>query len=280
MIYTDISKCIDGNISLTKMYTQWYERPVRESLKSPVAMIGLPGIANVGRIAAESFATIMGARHIMDFFSDDFPPRVVVRNGISYFPKSSLYLYKAGPDEPHDVFVLTADFQPSSSQGTYVYADFVAKELSSWGVRTVCALAAYEQEYVEFFAGYPRAPRTYVSATSQDLLNTITQIDGTLVTLDGVINGANGFIPSWAATMYGMDGACLLGETLGMIKMDYRAAHAVLTVASKLLEVNIDLQPLRQHVAKVVEFLEWARTEIEQSTERTDDDRASDSYIG
>ncbi len=279
-MHIDMYKCIHVNGILTKMYTQWYERPSSELLKSPVAVIGLPGIANVGRIAAESLSSIIGARHILDFFSDDFPPRVVVKNGISYFPKSSLYLYKSGPDEPHDVFILTADFQPSSSQGTYVYADFVAKELSSFGVKTICALAAYEQEYGEFFAGYPRAPRTYVSATSQPLLDTITQIDGTTVTLDGVINGANGFIPSWAATMYGMEGACLLGETLGMIKLDYRAAHAVLSVVSKLLDIQLDLGPLRQHVAKVMEFLEWARAELAQRIEREADDRASESYIG
>ena len=35
----------------------------------------------------------------MDFFSKDFPPRVLVREGIATIPKTTVHLYRAAPDE-------------------------------------------------------------------------------------------------------------------------------------------------------------------------------------
>lgn len=263
------------------MHSRRYIDLTPESLKSPVAVIGLPGIANVGKIGAEVLAGVLEAQVTLEFFSDDFPPRVMVKDGISHFPRSSLYLYRSAPDEDHDALVLTADFQPSSSQGIYSYADFVVREFASLGVKRVIALAAYEQEYRDFFSSYPGNPRVYVSASSKSLLDTICAIEGAQLTTEGVVNGANGFIPAWAATMYDMDGACLLGETLGMIKMDYRAAKRVLEVTASLLGLKVDLSVLDDQVSQVTQFIEWAKTELEQSQHAvSSDEHPSDRYIG
>ncbi|NWF96705.1 MAG: PAC2 family protein [Candidatus Thorarchaeota archaeon] len=252
-----------------------------DSLKDPVGIVGLPGIANVGRIAVESLIEMLDAQVVLEFFSDDFPPRVAVKNGISQFPRSSVSVYRAAPDEPHDLVMLSADYQPSSSQGVFAYADFVSREFQSYGVRHIYALAAYEQEYRDFFSSYPRSPRVFISASSDQLLQRLSGIQDAVVTLDGVINGANGFIPSWAATMYDMDGACLLGETLGVIKADYRAARAVLQVLSDHLGVSLDLEQLDEPVGHVVEFIEWAKSELDQRSERApDEEHPSDRYIG
>jgi len=251
------------------------------SLKDPVAILGLPGIANVGRIAVETLAGVLDAQPVMDFFSNDFPPQVFVRDGISRFPKSSLYLYKAAPDEPHDVLILTADFQPASGNGVFAYADFIVKEFTTLGVKEVYALAAYETGYQEFFESYPSPPRVFISASSENLLERIITIAGTVATKEGVVNGANGFIPAWAASMYDMEGACFLGETLGMIKADYRAAQSVLEKIGPLLGIMADFEVIDDDVAKVVEFIEWAKNEIAQKGPgESARDSPRDRYIG
>ncbi len=146
-----------------------------ESLKSPVAIVALPGIANVGKIAIETLSQILRAEHMMDFFSKDFPPRVIVKQGISSIPKTTVHVYRAAPDEPHDLLFLTADFQPSSSTGVYEYADFVAKEFEKLGVTIMYSLAAYEQDYEQYFKSYPGDSRVYVSASSEELLARVAQ---------------------------------------------------------------------------------------------------------
>jgi len=267
------------------MYVRRFVDVDSSSLKNPLAIVGLPGIANVGRIAVETLTRLLEAEHIMDFYSSDFPPRVFVRDGIMHFPKSSVHLYRAAPDEPHDIFTLTADFQPTSSAGVFEYADFFVQEMINLNVREVYALAAYEQGYEEFFSSYPAPSRVYVSASSEDLLERIAGHDGAVTTREGLINGANGFIPVWAATMYDMEGACLLGETLGIIKFDYRAAKRVLEIMANLAGLTADLSIIDDNVSQVVQFIEWARNEIAQKgsyfegSESTDF-KGSDRYIG
>jgi proteasome assembly chaperone (PAC2) family protein len=263
------------------MYTRRFIDVEETSLRSPIAVLGLPGIASVGRIAVETLVAVLDAQPIMDFFADDFPPRVFVKDGISHFPKSSISLYKAAPDEPHDILILTADFQPASGRGVFEYADFVVQEFTSLGVKEVFALAAYETSYQDFFELYPSPPRVFVSASSSVLLERISGIDGIVATKEGVVNGANGFIPAWAASMYNMEGACLLGETLGMIKMDYRAARTVLEKIRSLIGLKAAFDILDDDVTKVLEFIEWAKSEISQKRAPTDDGESpSDRYIG
>jgi len=263
------------------MYARKFMEVGIESLKSPVAIVALPGIANVGKIAIETLSQLLRAEHMMDFFSKDFPPRVLVKQGISTIPKTTVHVYRAAPDEPHDLLFLTADFQPSSSTGVYEYADFVAKEFDKLGVAIMYSLAAYEQDYEQYFKSYPGEPQVYVSASSEELLARVANSAHSVVTEDGVIVGANGVIPAWASSMYNMESACILGETLGVIKADYRAAKAILEKIIDLVEINVDLDIMTPQISKVIEFIEWARKEISRKSESTDDrDSPSDMYIG
>ena len=269
------------SFSLQDMYTRRFMDVEASSLKSPIGVVGLPGIANVGKIAIQTLTSVLDAQHVVDFFSNDFPPRIMIRKGISHCPKSSIHLYRAAPDEPHDLLILTADFQPASGNGVFEYADFVASEFSNLGVREMYSLAAYEQGYQEYFGFFPSPPRVYVSASSQNLLDKISQTDGMIATEEGVVVGANGVIPSWAASVYDMEGACLLGETMGVIKADYRAARILLEKLTNLIGIKAHFDVIDTEVEKVVEFIEWAKVEIAQKGPPTGDDASpSDRYIG
>lgn len=250
-----------------------------KALKSPVAVIGLPGIANVGRIAAQTLIEVLDAKHVMDFYSTDFPPRVIIQKGISRIPRSMVYLYEAAPDEPHDILILSGDFQPSTGPGVYEYAEYVAGLLSTSNVRMFFAAAAYEQSYQEFFAEYPSPPRMYVSASSAELLEKIRKLPGSVITEEGFIVGANGVVPSWASTNYNIESACLLGETLGVIKIDYRAAKRVLEGIATLSGLKAHFDVLDAEISKVVEFIEWAMDEMAGAQDRSDSSDPSD-YIG
>jgi proteasome assembly chaperone (PAC2) family protein len=250
------------------------------SLKSPVGIVGLPGIANVGKVAIETLTHVLDAQHVVDFFSDDFPPRVIVREGLSRCPKSTIHLYRAAPDEPHDLLLLTADFQPASGKGVFEYADYVGREFTKFGVKELYALAAYEQGYPEYFEQFPSPPRIYTSASSEDLLDRITGSDGMVKIDEGAIVGANGIIPAWASSVYSMEGACLLGETIGVIKADYRAARILLDKLANLVGIKAHFDVIDTEVEKVVEFVEWAMEEIVQKGSSRDSENPADRYIG
>lgn len=263
------------------MYTRRFIDLDESSLKAPIGIVGLPGIANVGKIALETLTHVLDATHVMDFFSNDFPPRVIVQKGISKCPKSSIHLYRAAPDEPHDLFLVTADFQPASGAGVFEYADYVAGEFAKFGVKELYSLAAYEQGYQEYFTQFPSPPRVFTSASSKELLDKITQSDGMVATEEGVVVGANGIIPAWAASVYNMEGACLLGETIGVIKADYRAARILLQKLSSLIGIKAHFDIIDTEVERVVEFIKWAMEEIAQKGPLSEEaENPSDRYIG
>ncbi len=263
------------------MYTRRFIDLDESSLKAPIGIVGLPGIANVGKIALETLTHVLDATHVVDFFSNDLPPRVIVQKGISRCPKSTIHLYKSAPDEPHDLLLLTADFQPASGTGVFEYADYVGSEFAKFGVKELFALAAYEQGYQEYFKQFPLPPRIFTSASSDELLQKITQSDGMIATEEGVVVGANGIIPAWAASVYSMEGACLLGETIGVIKADYRAARMLLQKLANLVGIKAHFDVIDTEVDKVVEFIKWAMEEIAQKGLPSEETESpSDRYIG
>ncbi len=263
------------------MYTRRFIDLDESSLKAPIGIVGLPGIANVGKIALETLTHVLDSTHVVDFFSNDLPPRVIVQKGISRCPKSTIHLYKSAPDEPHDLLLLTADFQPASGTGVFEYADYVGSEFAKFGVKELFALAAYEQGYQEYFKQFPLPPRIFTSASSDELLEKITQSDGMIATEEGVVVGANGIIPAWAASVYSMEGACLLGETIGVIKADYRAARMLLQKLANLVGIKAHFDVIDIEVDKVVEFIEWAMEEIAQKGLPSEETESpSDRYIG
>jgi hypothetical protein len=263
------------------LYSRKYMDLDSSSLSNPVVIMGLPGIANVGRIAVETLAQIVDAQLYMEVFSLDNPPKVFVKDGLSRFPKSSIHLYRSAPDEYHDLLIVMADFQPASGRGVFQYADFMAQQFTSLGISRVFALAAYEQDYKKFFASYPSEPRIFLSASEQALLSSLLEVRDTVKTESGVITGANGIVPTWASTMYNMESACLLGETLGMIKMDYRSAKKVLGAVCSHLGIKADLSVLDDGAAKVEKFIEWAKSEMEtRETVSESDEHPFDRYIG
>ena len=156
-----------------------------------------------------------------------------------------------------------------------------AKEFEKLGVTILYSLAAYEQDYEEYFKTYPNDPRIYVSASSLELLEKLSNSASPTISQEGVIVGANGVIPAWAASMYKMDSASILGETLGVIKADYRAAKAILDKIVDLIGISVDFDVLTPQISKVIEFIEWARKEIARKSEAAiDGENPSDFYIG
>ncbi|MBS3794666.1 MAG: PAC2 family protein [Candidatus Thorarchaeota archaeon] len=264
------------------MFSRYFMDIDADSLNDPIAVVGLPGIGAVGKISVETLRQVLDARHIADFFSKYFPPKILVRNGKSHFPRSSMHLYRSAPDEGHDLIILTADFQPQSEGGVLEYADYVIQEFTKMGVSRVYALAAYEQEYKNFFAHYPNPPRIFASASSNTLLDEIMELPGAVATENGVITGANGVIPSWGATMYDMEGACLLGETLGVVKLDYRSSKALVERFSDLVGLKADFSILEEKAKRVEELIEWAEEELSQREISSGemDERPPDRYIG
>ena len=113
-------------------------------LKNPIFVEGLPGVGNVGKLAAEHLIDELDATKFAEVFSKDFPPQVfVLPNGTTKLVNNELYYWTAKKANQRDLLMLTGDYQGLSSQGQYEIADKILDLLEKHNVKELFTLGGY-----------------------------------------------------------------------------------------------------------------------------------------
>lgn len=233
-----------------------YSRP---QVKNPILVCGLPGSGYVGKLGADHLIAVFNARKVVEYHCDSFPPQVNVREDGKVEPlKAELYYAETGQNS--DLFIFTADAQPTTPEGEYELSDAVLRFAKRYGVKTVYTLAAY------ITGAFSNVQRVYGAATSKELLNLLSS-KGVILMREGGITGMNGLIVG-IATLHGMDGACLLGETSGYV-IDAGASQSVLEALGRILEIQIDVTTLKEKAEETKRVITQLQRMAEQAKETT-----------
>src|SRR2546430_4920401 len=111
-------------------------------LDDPIFIEGLPGIGNVGKLAAEPLKDELKAVKFAEIFSKYFPPQVLVQDdGQVKLVNNEMHFVKRGPGK--DIVLLTGDYQGLTPEGQYELSDFILQELKKLGVRRIFTLGGY-----------------------------------------------------------------------------------------------------------------------------------------
>jgi uncharacterized protein (TIGR00162 family) len=239
--------------------------------KSPVLVCGLPGSGYVGKLAVDYLVESFEGKLFEEFYSPSFPPHGNVNgDGIVRAIRGELYHCETG--QRNDLFVFTADAQPTTSKGEYELCEMVLQEAKRRGATIVFTLAAY------ITGGFEADQRVFGAATSQELLSELTE-NGISAMKEGGISGMNGVIVGMAGLL-GMDGSCLLGETSGYL-VDPIASQLVLEALSRVMKLKIDLGKLTERAIEAKQVIGDIRTMTEQGTEPGGSKRTGQpGYIG
>ena len=239
---------------------------------SPVLVCGLPGSGYVGKLAADHLVSAFKLRRVAEYMCESFPPVVNVKaDGTAEQMKGELYYGQAAKGK--GILVFTADAQPTTSDGEYELSDAVIKRAKKCGVKKVYALAAY------ITGSFSATPKVYASATSKAMLDSISEMGATLMK-DGGISGMNGLLIGMAS-LRGLEGACLLGETSGYV-VDAGASKSVLEVLSKAVGFTIDTSKLQEKAEETQKIINQLQAMSEQSHETSLQPKREDrpGYIG
>ncbi|MEM3751595.1 MAG: PAC2 family protein [Candidatus Bathyarchaeia archaeon] len=186
------------------------------SLDKPVFVQGLPGLGNVGKIAADLLIKFCGAKPFAEFYSPSFPDYVSVSTkGICRLPRYEFY---AAPMEKTDFVIMTGDTQPSFEDVVAHYE--ICSEILDFVEKLGCS-------FVVTIGGVPlteEKTQVYVAATSPRLAAEFME-KGAVIYSKGRIVGAAGLTLALAKER-NIDGVCLLGATTGF-RADRGAAFAV-----------------------------------------------------
>jgi hypothetical protein len=217
----------------------------RPKLKRPVLVAGLPGIANIGKLAAEYLVYKLKAEKFVELYSEHFPEWVIQEDGALKTLKMDFF-HARPAGLKHDLILATADAQAATPVGQYVLTGEILDFAEKQGVETVGTMAAYVISPNETIDG------TVVGAASQPEMTKLLKKHGVKLLDGGMIVGMNGLLPA-LAPVQGMRGFCLLGTTKGGM-LDVRASEAVLRALSSMLGFNVDLRELHQHAATLPKF--------------------------
>lgn len=214
-------------------------------LKRPVLIAGLPGIANIGKLAAEYLIHKLNAVKFVELYSEHFPEWAVQENGALKTLKMDFF-HARPPKLNHDLVLATADAQAATPMGQYVLTGDILDFAEKQRIETVVTMAAYVLS--------PNETRNKkVVGAASDPGTTKLLKDHKVELLDsGTIVGMNGLLPALAATR-GMKGFCLLGTTKGGL-VDVSASEVVLRALSSVFGFKVGLQELHQQAGVFPRF--------------------------
>jgi len=224
----------------------------KPKLKNPIFIEGLPGIGNVGRIAAGYLAEELGAEKFAELYSSHFMPFVLLHQSSEvHMLKNEFFYWKAKEKGQRDLIILIGDSQSVDPVGHYEIVETVLDFLEKFGVKEIITLAGLNVgKMVE-------KPRIVGAVTHEEVVKKYSKfgIDFEAGSRVGTIVGASGLFLG-LGKVRGMKGLCLLGETSGFpIIPDPKAAEAVLRVLTRILNVSIDMSRLNKKVEEMKEFI-------------------------
>lgn len=191
-----------------------------------ICICGLPGIGSVGKVAADYLSIALECSAIKPFFSDSFPPQVMVSKGMAKLLHSELLR----PKDRENMFILSGDAQPLDVQGMHELAGEILRAIADQGVTDVITLAAYVGETDEKVMG---------AATDVESAALLTENKIPLL-CSGAIGGLNGLLAG-LAPLYGLRGFCLLSTSSGNDPVDIPAACTLLEAIRELLHLDIEI---------------------------------------
>ena len=218
----------------------YIEKP---KLRNPILIEGLPGVGNVGKLAAEHLIDEIKAKKFAEIYSNDFPPQVFVNvDGTIKLVKNELYYKRTRKGK--DMIILTGDFQGMSPRGQYILAEAVLDIAEEMGVDIIYTLGGYG------IGMEVEKPRVIGAATHPEIVEELKK-HGVIFKGEegGGIIGASGLLLG-IGMLRGFKGACLMGETSGYI-VDPNSARQVIKVLTELLGINISFARLDEKAEEV-----------------------------
>ena len=227
-------------------------------LNNPVLVEGLPGVGNVGKLAADYLRDQLKAKPLATIYSKFFPPQVYVsEEGLIRLVSNELTYARAKSPAGRDVLILGGDYQGISPEGQYELTHRVLDFCRTFEVREVYTLAGFAQGHVV------EHPRVLGAATTPERVAAMKKHGVVFSRNDpgGGLIGASGLFLGLGRT-FGMEGVCLMGETSGYF-VDPRSAEAVLKVLTQVLGIQIDFGDLESK-AKEIDRIAQKIHEVEQ----------------
>lgn len=227
----------------------------KPKIKEGILIEGLPGIGQVGEIAAKYLAEKLNAKKFATIYSYTFPPQVLIKKSGVIEPMMNEFFYhikKSG----EGIIIVTGNTQSATNRGQYKLCEQILDIASEFNLKRIFTLGGFG------VGTMPGKPKVFGAATNEEYIKKLKELGVEVErSVVGSIVGASGLLLS-LGKMRKIEGMCLMGETSGFYP-DPKAAKAVLSVLLKLIDIEVSLEDLEKKAKEFEKVAEEAK-EIEK----------------
>jgi len=218
----------------------------KPKLRNPVFIEGLPGIGNVGKIAADFIVDELKAKKLYDIFSYSFPHSVFVsENNLVELPTVSIYYKQTAKN---DFLILNGDVQPSDEESCYEFCDKILDVVQDFKCRQVITLGGIGLH------SEPKTPKVYCTGDTKSAVNDFkkgTDVDDKLFGVVGPIIGVSGVMLGLSKKR-NLDAVSLLAETSAHpMHIGIKGAKEIIEVLNKKYSMGLDIKELNNEVEMI-----------------------------
>ncbi len=203
-------------------------------LNRPILIEGLPGIGNVGKIAADFLCEKLGGKKFATIYSESFPPQVLLDNDC-VISMACNELWYVKDVNGKDIVFLRGNYQGSTPEGQYLICDDLMRDV----------FLRMDLSYIYTLGGYGTGqmvdkPRVLGAVSDVSLKMELEEKGVTFSPGEpaaGIV-GASALLVAFGQ-MYNIPSTCLMGETSGYF-VDHKSAVAMLQVLESILGVTVD----------------------------------------
>jgi len=210
--------------------------------KKPILVAGFPGLGYVGKLAVTHMVRVLKAEKLAELYSTHFPHHVLSDDrGLVRLLRIEFYGWINPDSGGRDLIMVTGDSQVQDVEGQYLVSSEILRYAKDLGVDIVITAGGYQSR--------PRKiPLVVAASTNIGFLDKLKEAGARVGGWGNPIVGLAGVLVG-LTTFYGMDGVCLLGETIGYV-VDTKAAREVLKVLSNFIDLDIPLDGLERDILK------------------------------
>ena len=218
----------------------------KPKLKNTILIEGLPGIGNVGKVAADFIVDELKAVKLYELFSYTFPHSVFVNeNNLVELPKIEIYYKKM---KKRDLLFLIGDVRPIDEVSCYEFSEQILNILEEYDGKEVITLGGIGLQSV------PKKPKVYCTGNSKEIIKKYTDGTGADKNIHGVVGpivGVSGLLLGLASKR-DIKSVCFLAETYGHpMYLGVKGAREILKVLNKKLGINVNLKDLDKEIKEL-----------------------------
>ena len=217
---------------------KYFSKP---ELKNPILIEGLPGIGNVGKIAADFMVDSLKAKKFIEITSTSFPNSVFVNEkNLIDLPKIEFFYVKG----KQDLIFLSGDVQPLNEEACYDFCNLILDTLVKYKGKEIITLGGI---------GMPKIPKNpIVYCTANDIKITkkykTPNLNSEIFGVVGPIIGVTGLLVGLAGKKK-IPAIALLAQTLGHPSyLGIKGAREILKILNSKLNLKLNINRLDKEI--------------------------------